>query len=71
MFIQIWRVTKMIKDLKNEVCRANKMLAQHGLVKLTWGNVSAINLEEGDYVIKPSGVEYELLTEEDMVVVNL
>jgi L-ribulose-5-phosphate 4-epimerase len=57
--------------LKEEVLRANLRLAEEGLVTLTWGNVSLIDREKGLVVIKPSGVPYEKLKAEDMVVVDL
>ena len=61
----------MLEKLKEEVLRANLMLPQHGLVTFTWGNVSAIDRESGLVVIKPSGVKYEEMRAEDMVVVDL
>ena len=61
----------MLEDLKDEVCRANLLLPKYGLVTFTWGNVSGIDREKGLVVIKPSGVEYESLVPEDMVVVDL
>lgn len=61
----------MLETLKQEVCRANRMLPEHGLVVFTWGNVSGIDRESGLFVIKPSGVPYAELTPEDMVVMNL
>ncbi len=61
----------MLEDLKKQVCEANRLLPKEGLVTLTWGNVSAIDRERGLVVIKPSGVEYEDLTPEKMVVVDL
>ncbi|ADH97881.1 L-ribulose-5-phosphate 4-epimerase [Salisediminibacterium selenitireducens] len=60
-----------LSKLKQEVCEANKALPKHGLVTFTWGNVSGIDREQGLVVIKPSGVAYEDLTPESMVVVNL
>lgn len=60
----------MFEELKREVCEANKMLARYGLVKLTWGNVSAVDRARRVIVIKPSGVDYEGLTPEKMVVVG-
>lgn len=61
----------MLEALKERVCRANLELPKHGLVVLTWGNVSALS-EDGRYaVIKPSGVPYEELKPEDMVVIDL
>ncbi len=61
----------MLEKLKEEVCRANKMLPGLGLVTFTWGNVSGIDREQKLFVIKPSGVEYDELTPESMVVVNM
>lgn len=59
----------MLEDLKEEVLKANLALVKNGLVLFTWGNVSA---RQGDYiVIKPSGVEYDSMKAEDMVVVDL
>ena len=61
----------MLEKLKQEVLEANLMLPAHGLVTFTWGNVSGIDRESGLFVIKPSGVEYDGMTAEDMVVVSL
>ena len=61
----------MLEQLKKEVYEANMLLPKYGLVTFTWGNVSGIDREKGLFVIKPSGVEYDLLTPEDMVVVDL
>jgi len=61
----------MFKDLKKAVCRANRELAAQGLIKLTWGNVSGIDRAKGLVVIKPSGVPYDALRPESMVVVDL
>ncbi len=61
----------MLEQLKNEVLKANLMLPRYGLVTFTWGNVSAIDRESGMVVIKPSGVEYDCMTADDMVVVEL
>lgn len=61
----------MLEELKKKVCEANKDLPRYGLVTFTWGNVSAIDRESGLFVIKPSGVEYDELKPEDMVVVDL
>lgn len=58
-------------SLKQKVFQANLDLVKHGLVIFTWGNVSAIDREKGLVVIKPSGVSYETMKPEDMVVVNL
>lgn len=60
-----------IDELKEVVCRSNLALVKHGLVTFTWGNVSGIQRESGLVVIKPSGVEYDCLKAEDMVVVDL
>ncbi len=57
--------------LREEVCEANRSLVGHGLVTLTWGNVSGISPDRDRIVIKPSGVEYEALTPDLMVVVDL
>lgn len=61
----------MLEELKKKVLKANLDLPKYGLVKFTWGNVSAIDRESGLVVIKPSGVEYDDMTEEDLVVVDL
>ena len=61
----------MLEKLKQEVYEANMLLPKYDLVTYTWGNVSGIDRESGLFVIKPSGVEYEKLTPEDMVVVDL
>lgn len=61
----------MLEELKKRVCDANLQLPKLGLVVFTWGNVSGIDRESGLFVIKPSGVPYEELKPEDMVVVNL
>ncbi len=61
----------MLEQLKEEVCKANKLLPKYGLVTFTWGNVSAYDPESKLFVIKPSGVEYDLLKPEDMCVVDL
>ena len=61
----------MLEKLKEEVYKANIELPAKGLVLFTWGNVSAIDREKNLVVIKPSGVEYDKLKPEDMVVVNL
>jgi L-ribulose-5-phosphate 4-epimerase len=60
-----------MKDLKEKVLKANLDLVKYGLVKFTWGNASEINRKEGLIVIKPSGVSYDAMTAEDMVVVDL
>lgn len=61
----------MLEGLKEKVLKANMDLPRYGLVKFTWGNVSAIDRESGLIVIKPSGVEYEEMTTGDLVVVDL
>lgn len=61
----------MLKKLKEQVFQANLLLPKHGLVVFTWGNVSGIHREKGLVVIKPSGVSYEEMQAEDMVVVEL
>jgi len=61
----------MLEDLKQQVLEANKDLPKYGLVTFTWGNVSGFNKEEGLVVIKPSGVPYEDLTADDLVVLDL
>ena len=60
----------MLEQLKQEVYEANMMLPAYGLVTFTWGNVSGVDREAGLFVIKPSGVPYEELKAEDMVVVD-
>ena len=60
-----------IKQLKERVCNANLTLKQSNLITLTWGNVSAKDKESGLVVIKPSGVSYDTMKPEDMVVVDL
>ena len=61
----------MLEALKKSVLAANLELVKRGLVTYTWGNVSGIDRERGLVVIKPSGVEYDNMTEDDMVVVDL
>jgi len=61
----------MMEQLKEDVFQANLKLARHGLVTLTWGNVSGIDRAGGRVAIKPSGVEYESMTAGDMVVVDM
>jgi L-ribulose-5-phosphate 4-epimerase len=61
----------VLEKLKEEVLEANLALPRHGLVTFTWGNVSGIDREQGLVVIKPSGVEYDRLKLEDLVVVDL
>lgn len=61
----------MLEQLKETVWKANLLLPKYDLVTFTWGNVSGIDRERGLVVIKPSGVEYDTMTAEDMVVVDL
>ena len=61
----------MLQELKRQVYEANMLLPKYGLVTFTWGNVSAIDRESGLFFIKPSGVEYESMKPEDMVVMDL
>ena len=58
----------MLEDLKEEVFKANLLLVTEGLVRLTWGNVSGIDRDKSLFVIKPSGVSYDDLKPEDLVV---
>ncbi|MBR1877213.1 MAG: class II aldolase/adducin family protein, partial [Lachnospiraceae bacterium] len=60
----------MLEELKKEVYEANMLLPRYDLVTFTWGNVSGVDREKKLFVIKPSGVEYEKLTPDDMVVVD-
>ena len=61
----------MLKKLKEQVCRANLLLPKHNLVTFTWGNVSGIDRKRGLVVIKPSGLRYDDMKPEDMVVLDL
>ena len=61
----------MLEQLKESVCQANLDLVHHGLVLFTWGNVSALDKASGLVVIKPSGVSYDEMRPEHMVVVSL
>ncbi|WP_369788376.1 L-ribulose-5-phosphate 4-epimerase [Rouxiella sp. WC2420] len=61
----------MLKQLKEQVLEANLALPRHNLVTFTWGNVSAVDRQLGLMVIKPSGIEYQHMTLEDMVVVEI
>src|ERR1044072_1874931 len=61
----------MLEQLKEQVFQANLLLPKHGLVIFTWGNVSGIEREQGLMVIKPSGVSYEKMKADDMVVVKM
>lgn len=61
----------MLEELKKQVYEANMLLPAYKLITFTWGNVSGIDREKGLFVIKPSGVEYDELKPEDMVVLDL
>ena len=61
----------MLEELRQEVLRANRALPEHGLATLTWGNASGIDRDGGVVAIKPSGVPYERLTTEDIVLLDL
>jgi len=61
----------MLEELKEKVFKANLDLVKHNLVIFTWGNVSGIDREKGLVVIKPSGVDYDVMKASDMVVVDL
>jgi len=61
----------MLEDLKQQVCEANLALQRSGLVILTWGNVSGLDADSGLVAMKPSGVSYEEMQPEQMVVVDL
>lgn len=61
----------MLEQLKQEVFKANLDLVTHGLVIFTWGNASAIDRESGLVIIKPSGVSYDEMKAEDMVVIDM
>ena len=61
----------MLEQLKQQVYEANMELPRRGLVTYTWGNVSGIDRASGLVVIKPSGVEYDVLKPSDLVVVDL
>jgi L-ribulose-5-phosphate 4-epimerase len=61
----------MLEALKQQVLEANLLLPKHGLITFTWGNVSGIDREKNLVVIKPSGVDYDTMTADDMVVVDL
>ena len=61
----------MLEELKKAVYEANMLLPKHGLVTFTWGNVSQIDRETGYFAIKPSGVDYDKLTPDDMVIMDL
>jgi len=61
----------MLKELKREAYEANVALQRHGLINLTFGNASALDRERGVFAIKPSGVAYDALTADDIVLVDL
>lgn len=61
----------MLEELKKAVYEANMLLPKYGLVTFTWGNVSQIDRETGYFAIKPSGVDYDKLAPEDMVIMDL
>ena len=61
----------MLEELKEKVFKANIALVEHGLVKLTWGNVSGIDWDKGLVVIKPSGGAFSEMKPEHMVVLDL
>lgn len=61
----------MLEELKKQVCDANLELNRRGIVIYTWGNVSGIDRASGLMVIKPSGIDYDIMKPEDMVVVDL
>ena len=61
----------MLEELKKQVYEANMELPRRGLITYTWGNVSGIDRESGYFVIKPSGVDYDVMTPDDMVVIDL
>ncbi len=61
----------MLQELKQQVYQANMLLPKYKLITFTWGNVSAVDRKDGLVVIKPSGVEYDEMSADDMVVVDL
>ncbi len=61
----------MLEELKKRVYEANVLLPKYGLVTFTWGNVSEIDRQSGLFAIKPSGVDYDRLTPDDMVIMDL
>ena len=61
----------MLENLKQQVLEANLMLPKYRLVTFTWGNVSAVDRERGIMAIKPSGVEYDSMTADDIVLVDI
>lgn len=62
---------KLLEELKEKVFQANLELPRQGMIKYTWGNVSAVDREKGLFVIKPSGVSYDVMKASDMVVCDL
>lgn len=68
---QLTELTPALQALRERVLKANLELPKHGLVTFTWGNVSEIDRETGLVAIKPSGVEYDAMTVEDIVLVDL
>lgn len=61
----------MLEELKQQVYEANMLLPRYQLITFTWGNVSAIDRESGLIIIKPSGVEYDVMKSDDMIVVDI
>lgn len=61
----------MLEELKKRVYEANMLLPKYGLITFTWGNVSEIDRESGLFAIKPSGVDYDKLTPDDIVIMDL
>jgi L-ribulose-5-phosphate 4-epimerase len=61
----------MLNDLRREACEANRLLPEHGLVHLNFGNASALDRDRGIFAIKPSGVDYRQLRPADMVLIDL
>ena len=61
----------MLEELKKQVYEANMLLPKYSLVTFTWGNVSQIDRAKGVFCIKPSGVDYDKLTPDDMVIMDL
>ena len=66
-----WRYCAMLEELKKRVYEANMLLPKYGLVTFTWGNVSEIDRKSKLFAIKPSGVDYDKLTPDDMVIMDL
>ena len=61
----------MLEELKKRVLEANLLLPKHGLITFTWGNVSGIDREQGMIAIKPSGVEYDDMSAEDLSLIHI